>query len=274
MGKLTGKIIEAQAVHSGRGTELVGTELKRLRILSGLTQENVAVRMNVQQAAISKIENGGEIYLSTVQRYVEALGASLRLSAHFPVDVPFTARLQSAAFDIEQEHPDQLVLPIIGDDPFKPQRDVVLSIKPIYSEKILAGQKTVELRRRFPVAAPHGALAYIYSSSPVKAMVGIASIRDVLKLPVEKIWVEFESTAFIDRSSFDKYFDGLDYGYVLVLDDVKSFSRPLPLHELREKFGFEPPQSFLYAKQDFREALQNEPASVSHRYEHPDRTRR
>lgn len=243
MGKLTGQIIEAQAVENGRGTARVGAELKRLRILADLTQKHVAARMGVQQAAISKIENGGEIYLGTVRRYVEALGASLRLNAHFPVDAPIAARLQSAPFDIDHGHDDQLVLPLFVDEPFNPQRDVVLSIKPVYSEKILAGQKTVELRRRFPVAAPHGAMAYIYSSSPVKAMVGAASIRDVLKLPIEQIWTKFESTAFIERPLFDKYFEGLDYGYALVFDHAKSFTRPLPLHELREKFGFEPPQS-------------------------------
>ncbi len=264
MGKLTGKIVEAQAVESANGTALVGPELKRLRILSGLTQEQIAERMKVQQAAISKIEKGGEIYLSTVQRYVEALGASLQLNAHFPTDAPISARLHSTHFDIEQGHDDQLILPLLGDEPFKPQRDVVLSIKPVYSEKILAGQKTVELRRRFPVSAPNGTLAYIYSSSPVKAMVGTASIRDVLKLPVEQIWSEFESTAFIERPLFDKYFDGLDHGYALVFDDVRSFSRPFPLNELREKFGFEPPQSFLYAKRDLRKAIRDEPASVSH----------
>lgn len=264
MGKLTGKIIEARPVESWQGTVRIGAQLKRLRTLAGLTQEQVAARMEVQQAAISKIENGGEIFLSTVERYVQALGASLRLNAHFPADTPIAARLQSALFDIEKGHDDQLILPILADEPFKPQRDVVLSIKPVYTERILAGQKTIELRRRFPVAAPRGVLAYIYSSSPVKAMVGTAWIRDVLKLPVEEIWTEFKSKAFIERMSFDEYFDGLDYGYALVFDEVKSFNRPLPLHELREKFGFEPPQSFLYAKHNLRKALRDEPSSVSH----------
>ncbi len=263
MGKLTGKIVEAKEVPGARGAALVGPELRWLRLLAGLTQEQIAERIDVQQASISKIEKGGEIFLSTVQRYVEALGASLRLNAHFPADAPFSARLDGA-FDIEKGHDHQLVLPLLGNEPFKPQRDVVLSIKPVYSEKILTGDKTVELRRRFPVSAPNGALAYIYSTSPVKAMVGTASIRDVLKLPVEQIWTEFEGAAFIERSNFDKYFDGLDQGFALVFDDVRAFSRPLPLSELREKFGFEPPQSFLYAKHDLRKALQDEPAIVSH----------
>lgn len=263
MGKLTGKIVEARAIPNTRGAASVGPELRRLRLFAGLTQEQIADRLDVQQAAISKIEKGGEIYLSTVQRYVEALGASLRLNAHFPLDAPISARLDGT-FDVDQGSGDQLVLPLLGDEPFKIQRDVVLSIKPVYSEKILDGRKTVELRRRFPVSAPKGTLAYIYSTSPVKAIVGTASIRDVLKLPVEQIWEEFENTAFIKKPLFDKYFEGLDHGYALVFGDVKSFSRPLPLHELRAKFGFEPPQSFLYAKRDLRKALQDEPAVVSH----------
>lgn len=263
MGRFPQKIVEARATASGDRTSMVGPELRRLRLLVGLTQDQIATRMEIQQAAVSKIEKGGEIYLSTVQRYVEALGASLHLTTHFPTDAPLSMKL-CETFDVEQGHDDQLVLPLLSDEPFKPLRDIVLSVKPVYSEKILDGSKTVELRRRFPVSAPNGALAYIYSTSPVKAMVGTAAIRNVLKLPVEQIWSEFESAAFISRDQFDKYFDGLTYGFALVFDGVKAFSRPLPLSELREKFGFEPPQSFLYAKRNLRKALQDEPAIVSH----------
>ena len=264
MGSISGKVIEVMAVKGVTETVQVGLELRRLRILAGMTQERLAARMGVKQAAISKVESGGEIYLSTVKRYVEALGASLRLNAHFPVDTPIAARLYGACFHVEHGHDDQLVLPLVGDGPFAPQRDVVLSIRPVYTEHILAGRKTVELRRRFPMSAPNGTLAYIYSSSPVKAMVGAASIKDVLKLPVGEIWTEFKRTAFIERPLFDEYFEGLDHGYALVFDTVTSFARPLPLDELRERFGFEPPQSFLYAKHDLRKALQNESAIVSH----------
>lgn len=263
MGKLSGKVIEASTVARAGDTRQIGMELRRLRLLSGLTQDQVAKRMDVQQAAISKIEKGGEVYLSTVQRYVEALGASLRVDAQFPADAPLTLKLCDA-FDAEYGNDDQFVLPLIGDERFRAQRDVVLSIKPAYSEKILEGSKTVELRRRFPVTAPSGAIAYIYATSPVKAMVGTAEIREVHKLPIEQIWTEFESTVFIERAKFDKYFEGLEHGFALVFDDVKAFSRPLPLSELREKFGFEPPQSFLYAKHNLRRALRDEPAVVSH----------
>ncbi len=143
------------------------------------------------------------------------------------------------------------------------RRDVVLSIKPAYSAMILEGRKTVELRRRFPMSAPCGAVAYIYATSPTRAMVGAAEIREILKLPIERIWAEFEASMSTDRDSFERYFEGLSEGFVLLFDEVKTFSRPLPLSELHEKFGFRPPQSFLYAKPDLRRALRDEPAIVS-----------
>lgn len=70
MGRRTGTIVDAQAVSDPDGKAMVGPELRRLRRLAGLTQEQIAARINVQQAAVSKIEKGGKIYLSTVQRYV------------------------------------------------------------------------------------------------------------------------------------------------------------------------------------------------------------
>ena len=263
MAKLSRKTIEASIATRASETQRVGVELRRLRLMSSLTQEQIAKRMNVRQAAISKIENGGDILLTTIQRYVEALGASLRIDAKFPADTPLSLKL-SDAFDVEYGRNDQLALPLLSDEPLKFQRDFVLSIKPIYSEKILEGRKTVELRRRFPVSTPSGAIAYIYATSPVKAMVGAAEIRDILKLPIEQIWREFETSVSIERENFDKYFEGLTEGYALIFSYAKAFSTPLPLSELRDKFGFRPPQSFLYAKRDLRKALRDEPAIVSY----------
>ncbi|MFN5128886.1 MAG: helix-turn-helix domain-containing protein [Sphingomonadaceae bacterium] len=263
MGKLAGKIVEASS--SGKSDEIqdVGCALKSLRHMSGLTQAEMAKRLNVQQAAVSKIENGDDQHLSTVRRYVEALGASLRIDASFAADSPLALHVRDA-FEVEYDSDDQLVLPILGDQPFRRQRDVVLSIRPQYSDKIVDGTKTAELRRRFPVSAPKGTIAYIYSTSPVRAMVGVAEIKDVLKLPITEIWQRFENQAFITKADFDKYFEGVDHGFVLLFERARSFSQPMPLSLLREQFDFEPPQSFLYAKHDLRKALKHESSIVSH----------
>ena len=158
MGNLSGKIVVASVAKDARD---VGPELRRLRLLSGLTQTDVASRLNVRQAAISKLEKGGEVFLSTIQRYVEALGASLKIDAAFPAHSHFSIQLRDA-FDVECVHDDQLLLPLLSDEPFRAKRDVVLSIRPHYSEKILEGRKTVELRRRFPVSVPTNTVVYIY----------------------------------------------------------------------------------------------------------------
>jgi ASCH domain len=78
-------------------------------------------------------------------------------------------------------------------------RTVLFSIKPVYADKILAGQKTVELRRRFPEAGLSGSMAMIYCTSPVKAVVGSAQIRSVYKLPLTKLWTSHGSAACIAK---------------------------------------------------------------------------
>jgi predicted transcriptional regulator len=103
------------------------------------------------------------------------------------------------------------------------RRDVLVSIRPVHVSKILKGQKTVELRRRFPELAK-GATAFIYSSSPVRAVVGCARIEHVLKLPVSRIWKEHSDAACISRDEFDAYFSGLAFGFAIVFADVRSLA--------------------------------------------------
>lgn len=153
-------------------------------------------------------------------------------------------------------------MPIFGDEP-DARRDLVLSIKPEYSNKILVGKKTVELRRRFPLATAPGSIAYIYSTSPVRALVGAAEIHDVERLPIPTLWQRHGKSASIRKADFEAYFHGLDEGYAVIMARPRSFSRPLDLTELKERFGFQAPQSFLYAKPNLQRALQHEPSNLS-----------
>ena len=89
-------------------------------------------------------------------------------------------------------------------------------------------------------------------------MVGVARIKEVQELPVQQIWTEFKENALIKHKDFRKYFRGLKSGFVLILYDIKPFPQQIPLRRLREEFGFEPPQSFLYVKNDLRKLLQDE----------------
>jgi len=58
----------------------IGILLRRAREDAGLTQEEIAKKLNTKKSAISRIENHSEdIRLSTLKDYVEALGKKLRL---------------------------------------------------------------------------------------------------------------------------------------------------------------------------------------------------
>ncbi len=58
--------------------------LARLREGAGLTQQDLATALDVTQANVSRIERSGDLYLSTLRRYVEAMGGALEVVAVFP----------------------------------------------------------------------------------------------------------------------------------------------------------------------------------------------
>ena len=57
--------------------------LTEARETQGLTQQQVASKLGVSQANISRIEHEEDLYLSTLREYVEALGGELQLKAVF-----------------------------------------------------------------------------------------------------------------------------------------------------------------------------------------------
>ncbi len=58
--------------------------LADLRQARRLTQEDIAKILGNRQAAVSKIERRTDMHVSTLRRYVEALGGELEIIAHFP----------------------------------------------------------------------------------------------------------------------------------------------------------------------------------------------
>jgi transcriptional regulator with XRE-family HTH domain len=55
-----------------------------LRQARGVSQEEMASELSVQQPAVAKMERREDIYVSNLRRYVEALGGRLEITAHFP----------------------------------------------------------------------------------------------------------------------------------------------------------------------------------------------
>ncbi|MBI5784339.1 MAG: XRE family transcriptional regulator [Rhodocyclales bacterium] len=76
---------DAQARAAARAEAmLLEMQLQELRKARQVTQVEVAKAMNVEQAAISKLERREDMYVSTLREYVKALGGELKLVASFP----------------------------------------------------------------------------------------------------------------------------------------------------------------------------------------------
>jgi transcriptional regulator with XRE-family HTH domain len=58
--------------------------LDELREARQLTQEHLAKLLGVKQSAISKIERRTDMYVSTLQAIVKAMGGELKIEAVFP----------------------------------------------------------------------------------------------------------------------------------------------------------------------------------------------
>jgi transcriptional regulator with XRE-family HTH domain len=57
--------------------------IKELRQKLKLSQEEVALRMGVNQAAVSKLEGREDTHVGTLQNYIRALGGRLVMRAAF-----------------------------------------------------------------------------------------------------------------------------------------------------------------------------------------------
>ena len=57
--------------------------MRELRAIAGLTQVEVAEAMGVAQAEVSRLEGRKDSKLSTIERYVEALGGEVEVVARF-----------------------------------------------------------------------------------------------------------------------------------------------------------------------------------------------
>jgi len=67
--------------------------LRDLRKAHALTQERLAEVLHISQDGISRLETRGDLLLSTLRSYIEALGGRLTLVAEFPDHRPIAVRI-------------------------------------------------------------------------------------------------------------------------------------------------------------------------------------
>jgi len=76
---------ERQARAKARTEEMLAElALQELRQALNMTQEEVAAAMQMNQGAVSKMEHQSDIYVSTLRKFISAMGGQLKLVASFP----------------------------------------------------------------------------------------------------------------------------------------------------------------------------------------------
>ncbi len=71
-------------IRSGADRILQEITLRELRRARELTQQDVAASLNVNQAAISKMEGQADMRISTLRKLLNTMGGTLKLVAEFP----------------------------------------------------------------------------------------------------------------------------------------------------------------------------------------------
>lgn len=76
---------EAQERAHAKAMEMMADlPLAELRQARHFSQEQLAAELVVKQPAIAKLEKKADMYISTLRRFVEAMGGELEIRAHFP----------------------------------------------------------------------------------------------------------------------------------------------------------------------------------------------
>ena len=120
----------------------------------------------------------------------------------------------------------------------------LLSINPEYVEKIMNGSKKFEYRKRECKRKIDRIV--IYSTAPVKKIIGEAEVEKVLVDSLEKIWKITKDFSGIDKIFFDSYYRDKDYAVVYQLKNIVEYASPRDLSE----YGISnAPQSFQYIQE-------------------------
>jgi predicted transcriptional regulator len=119
--------------------------------------------------------------------------------------------------------------------------DAIISIHPSYADAILAGRKTIELRRRIP-ELPSGTRLWIYATQPTGAVVGFVTLQDVARAHPATIWKRHRGSTGVDHAAFKAYFDGATEAVAILLSAARRVD-PISIDRLREiRNRFHPPQ--------------------------------
>ncbi len=129
---------------------------------------------------------------------------------------------------------------------------LLISVKPEFAEKIISGEKTIELRKSAPRKVSKENYILIYVTSPVKELWGICKINNIIKDNPKSFWENYGSKTGVTEAQYNEYYKTSKNAYGIELKEIRNFSKySIELKNLKKAFpNFMPPQTYTYIKRD------------------------
>jgi predicted transcriptional regulator len=122
--------------------------------------------------------------------------------------------------------------------------DIVISVQRKFVERIIAGEKAAELRRRAPRIQP-GCRVWIYTKAPDAIITICVTVERVVKGSPREIWRLHRMALGVSLDEFEAYFGDTEEGCAIFFKEVEDVSPGVALSEIRSRSkGFHPPQFF------------------------------
>lgn len=164
-------------------------------------------------------------------------------------DIGFIASFQKEEFAYAKYLTKKMGIPLkiiyenkeVTECSFLEKENIILPIKPAYADKILSGEKKYEYRKK--LCRKEVNKIYIYSTAPVKMIIGEVEVVNKISMGKENLWRETKRYAGITKKFYDQYFEYQEYACAYEIGEVKQYRLPVTL----ESIGIEyVPQSFIY----------------------------
>lgn len=118
---------------------------------------------------------------------------------------------------------------------------MLLSINPEHVENILSGEKKYEFRK--VKCTREIDKIVIYSTYPVKKVIGEVDVEEILFDTIDKIWNITSEFSGITKDFYDTYYKNKEKAVAFKLGKIKKYKKALTLEDLGVKCA---PQSYMY----------------------------
>ena len=125
----------------------------------------------------------------------------------------------------------------------------LISIKPVFAQKIIAGEKTIELRKSSMGLKPNDVVV-VYSSAPEQQIAFWFRIGEIETLTTKEMWSRYRGRLGISQKDYDAYFEGSNTATGIHIDDLHKIN-PIPLAAIKSAVeGFVPPQGIVWLRDE------------------------